>query len=316
VSITASTNRGTAGGGPRRRGPGRRSRRARLGAGTAVAGALAAAAVLSLAAPAGASTSRAGSPRAAAGHGAAALHAVHLHLRAMPAGTVTFGRAHHGRLTVRARLHGLTPGSPHAVELVIPGRRRAVRFSPLTASSAGRADGVLRSGFTGHLRGGSRLIVRMGTGGSRVAREPIAVTRRLGHGGHGTHPLIAVEVSRRGVSFGTPRGRATISYNSRRHTLTVTVHASGVTPGRHAAHIHLGSCWSQGPVKYMIRDLVANRHGRIVRAVRVFTHVTAPIPAHGWYLNIHQGNSGNILSNGQPTIFFRPLLCADITRAR
>jgi hypothetical protein len=37
-----------------------------------------------------------------------------------------------------------------------------------------------------------------------------------------------------------------------------------------------------------------------------------PIPAHGWYLNIHQGNSATILSNGQPTIFFRPLLCANI----
>jgi hypothetical protein len=40
--------------------------------------------------------------------------------------------------------------------------------------------------------------------------------------------------------------------------------------------------------------------------------VTAPIPAHGWYLNIHQGNTGNILSNGQPTIYFRPLICANL----
>jgi hypothetical protein len=30
------------------------------------------------------------------------------------------------------------------------------------------------------------------------------------------------------------------------------------------------------------------------------------------YLNIHQGNSRDILRNGQPTIFFRPLLCANI----
>ena len=38
-----------------------------------------------------------------------------------------------------------------------------------------------------------------------------------------------------------------------------------------------------------------------------------PIPASGWYLNIHQGNSNQILDNGNPTIYFRPLLCADIT---
>jgi len=35
-------------------------------------------------------------------------------------------------------------------------------------------------------------------------------------------------------------------------------------------------------------------------------------PASGWYLNPHQGNSNTILRNGQPAIFFRPLLCADI----
>lgn len=62
----------------------------------------------------------------------------------------------------------------------------------------------------------------------------------------------------------------------------------------------------------MLRDLVAGPRGRVVHAVRTFRHVMTPIPAHGWYLNIHQGSSATILSNGQPTIFFRPLLCASI----
>ena len=171
---------------------------------------------------------------------------------------------------------------------------------------------TLTSHFAGRVPGDSRLLVRMGAGSSRLAREPIAVTRRLSHPARWPHRLIAVEVSRRGIWYGMPRGRAVIAYNARRHTLTVTVSASGVTPGPHAAHIHLGSCMSQGPVKYMLRDLVANRHGRIRHAVRVITHVTTPVPASGWYLNIHQGNSGDILSQGQPTIFFRPLLCADL----
>ena len=152
----------------------------------------------------------------------------------------------------------------------------------------------------------------MGVGGGRVAREPIAMTRRLLRPGRRSHRLISVEVTRKGVSYGTPQGGATVVYSGSRHTLTVTVHARGVAPGRHAAHIHVGSCMSQGPVLYMLRDLIANRRGVIVHAVRVFTGVTTPIPARGWYLNIHQGNSGDILSNGQPTIFFRPLLCANI----
>jgi hypothetical protein len=62
----------------------------------------------------------------------------------------------------------------------------------------------------------------------------------------------------------------------------------------------------------MMMDLVANSQGNIVDETRVISGVTAPIPASGWYLNIHQGDSNTILQNGQPTIDFRPLLCADI----
>jgi len=287
VSFTAKTLRDT---------------RVRLGAAAGASGVLAAA-VLTLASPVGA-----GASSAAAHHPSAAIA---LHLRAMPRGTVTFGRSR-GLLTVRAAMSGLTPGSAHAVIVRVPGRARAVQFSTLTASSVGQASSTLHSNFAGHLARGSRLLVRMGTGSSAIAREPIAVTGRLSHPYRGAHRLTAVEVSRRGISYGTPKGHASVSYQARRHTLTVTVSASGVTPGPHAAHIHLGSCRSQGPVKYMLRDLIANHRGRIVHAVRVFTNVTAPIPASGWYLNIHQGNSGDILRSGQPTIFFRPLLCADI----
>ncbi len=266
------------------------------------------AAVLSVPGPAGAVTGAPASPAAPGAYG----HRAVLALRAMPAGRVVFGRDRHHRLTVRAAVFGLTPGSSHGVGLSIPGRSGLVRFTPITANSVGQAASTLSSDFRGRWQPGSRLLIRMGTGGSRVAGEPIAVTDRLRHPGHRPHWLRAVEVTRRGISYGTPHGGATLVYNRHRHTLTVTVHAGGVSPGPHAAHIHLGSCLSQGPVAYMLKDLVANRRGQIVHAVRVLTGVMTPIPAHGWYLNIHQGNSGNILSNGQPTIFFRPLLCSDI----
>lgn len=299
------------------------SRRARIRLGAGAAAAALAATVLSVTAPAGASTNdaaraaiparaatlaRAASPAAAGAYGARAR----LTLRAMPVGRITFRRDRHHQLMVRAALFGLTPGSSHAVDLWVPGQSGVIRFSPLSANSGGQAASTLSSKFTGRWRPGSRVLIRMGVGGGRVAREPIAETRRLLRAGRRPHRLISVEVTRKGVSYGTPQGGATLAYNGSRHTLTVTVHARGVTPGPHAAHIHLGSCMSQGPVKYMLRDLVANRRGVIVHAVRVFTGVMTPIPAHGWYLNIHQGNSGDILSNGQPTIFFRPLLCADI----
>ena len=315
MSFIPSARRGGGASGSWRRSTGRLVRQARIrpGAGAAATAALATAAALALAAPAASASSAASASGAGRATGTArhAYGVQALALHAMPVGTIRFGRAGHGRLTVNTRVFGLTPGSAHAVDLRVPGQARLIRFSTLTAGSGGQANSVLHSHYSGPLRRGSRLLVRMGAGGG-VAWTPIAETRQLSNPGHGRHRLIAVEVSRRGTSYGTPHGRATLAYNASRQTLTVTVHAGGVTPGPHAAHIHLGSCMSQGPVKYMLRDLVANRHGRIVHAVRVFTHVTAPIPAHGWYLNIHQGNSGNILSNGQPTIYFRPLLCADI----
>ena len=309
MRVTASTSRGPGTGGPGRRIRLRRPGRARACLAAAAAGAMAAAAALTAAAPAGAATGGTGlrGPQAPQ----AASSAYSLRLRAMPRGTVTFGRRA-GRLTVHAALVGLTPGSRHGVHLLRPGHAGPVRFSALEASAGGSARATLQSRFTGPLPPGSRLVIRMGTGDSRVARTVIAQTRLLRDGGRGPHRLFAVDIGRGGTSWGTPRGRASLSYNAQRRTLTVTVRARGLTPGPHAAHIHLGSCQSQGPVKYMLPDLVADRHGRIAHAVRVFTHVTAPVPAHGWYLNIHQGNSGDILRNGQPTIFFRPLLCANI----
>jgi hypothetical protein len=306
VILAVSRNRGAVTGGPQRPARNRTSggTRIRLGAAAAASGILAAAVALTGAPAAGASASSAAARQPSA--------VIALHLRAMPRGTVSFGR-NRGLLTVRAVLSGLTPGSSHAVIVRVPGRLRAVQFSTLTASSVGQASATLRSSFAGRLTSGSQLVVRMGAGSSSLDRSPIAVTGRLRHPAGRTHLLTAVEVTPRGFSYGTPSGHATISYSARRRTLTVTVSASGVTPGPHAAHIHLGSCLSQGPVKYMLRDLVADHRGRIVHAVRVFTNVAAPIPARGWYLNIHQGNSGNIqFRNGQPTIFFRPLLCADI----
>ncbi len=49
-----------------------------------------------------------------------------------------------------------------------------------------------------------------------------------------------------------------------------------------------------------------------IHATRTVTGVASPPPISGWYLNIHLGNSNQILSGGNPTLAFQPLLCADI----
>ena len=266
---------------------------------------LAAISVLALAGPASAN---AGTTVPDVPHSAAP---VSLRLRAMPSGTVAFGRDGEGRLTAQLAMLGLTPGSSHSVDLVIPGHSAPVSFSPLTAASTGQAKATLASTFTGDVPQGSKLLIQLGQGSAGLAGETIAETGPLAAHGNGTNRLTAVE-DRGGVSWGTPRGQASLSFSAASDSLTITVEASRLSPGNHAAHIHVGSCRSQGPVKYTLTDLIADQHGVVARTVQVFRNVPA-VPAHGWYLNIHQGNSTNIVSNGQPTIRFRPLLCANIS---
>jgi Cu/Zn superoxide dismutase len=238
----------------------------------------------------------------------------HLTLKPMPYGTVTFGRNSSGHLTVRPDMAGLTPGSAHAVQLELPGRAAPVSFSTLTANRVGQARTALGSTHAGGIPSGSILVIRNGTSSGSVPGEAIAETAPL-HGVPGSAvQLTAVEASPAGVSYGPLQGTATITYNPDARTLTVVVNASGLTPGAHAAHIHVGTCQSQGPVRYMLTDFVANASGKIVNETRTVPNVTTPIPSRGWYFNLHQGTHSNILSNdGAPTISFRPLLCSDIS---
>ena len=245
-----------------------------------------------------ASPTGSGTPTATASPTATATPAVlHLDLMPMPAGTASFGQDGMGQLTVQLSTFGLTPGSSHTVELLGPnGSGPLAQFGMLTASAAGQGNVTLDSTYTGSIPGGSRLVILNGSQGDDVSNETIAKTSVLGGDAGGqTFTLKPVEVSPAGASFGTPDGQATIAYDPGAQTLTVTVNASGLTPGNHAAHIHLGSCASQGAVQYMMMDLVANSQGNIVDETRVITGVTAPVPASGWYLNIHQGDSNTIL---------------------
>ena len=231
---------------------------------------------------------------------------INLNLQAMPAGTVSLGVGAESDLTATVDAFGLTPGSSHTVELVSRGGQVVQSFGAVTADGTGQVRVTLDSKIKDWWALGSRVEILNGTAGDPVSAQPIAQTSRF-LGVLSGYQLHSVE-----AGFGTPRGTATISYDPAAQTISVTVNASGLAPGAHAAHIHDGSCMSQGPVQYMLMDFMADSHGQIVNQTRTLTGVTSPVPASGWYLNLHQGNSNNILANGQPTISFRPLLCANI----
>lgn len=230
-------------------------------------------------------------------------------LQAMPAGTVSFLRASDGRIEAQVSMFGLAPGSAHQVSADSPAGP-PLQVGTLTAGAAGQASAV----FTvPSLPAGSRLVVLLGAaGGGPLAGEPAAESPVLPlRPQPGTafplHPVAAG-----GTSSGEPAGRAQITYDPAAQTLTVTLTASGLTPGPHAAHIHLGSCQDQGPVKYMLADFTAGPDGNITRQVRVVTGVTSA-PGPGLYLNVHLGGMSQILSNGTPTLLFQPVLCTDLT---
>ncbi len=256
-------------------------------------------------------------PSATVCHGfLAEVNKQYLQLQSMPAGTVSLGTSSSGDLTATVDAFGFTPGSHHAVQLINSQGATLAQFPDLAISSVGQADTTLDSSYTGSIPAGSRLVALLGPKGTKgkPGGEIVAETPALNNGiPAGPQPLTALEVTETGKSFGTPAGAASIAYSPSAQSLTVTVTATGVTPGGHAAHIHLGSCQSQGPVQYMLMDFTANSAGQITNEARTVTGVTTGIPATGWYLNLHQGTSATILKpDGKPSIYFRPLLCANI----
>jgi len=231
-------------------------------------------------------------------------------LSPMPQGTIAFGKDSKGHVDVTVNAFGLTPGSSHEVRLM-KGNRTVATFSTLTANSKGQVkDETLGSDYAGTL-GSLQVAMREGNGGAPVALAEIARTATVASTKH-TYPLIPVETGAKGKNWGTPKGSAVIAYNPTAKTISVTVNASGFEPGLHAAHIRLGSCAAQGRTQLTLRDFTANAKGQIMKQTRMITDVTTAPPATGWYFNLHQGNSSDIMSNGRPTISFRPLLCANI----
>ena len=225
-----------------------------------------------------------------------------------------------GQLVVRAgelrlREYGLTPGSSHQVAISFLGL--LVPLGTLTASSGGSARwsyswpaasaalSRAEAHAGGHAPPGSPAIrvvtLNAGRGTPVIGQTPLVT-------GPGRYPVRGVE-----PGYGVIKaGSAILVYNLVARTISVTVNATGLTPGAHAAHIHVGSCQRQGAVVYAFTDFIANSHGVIAHETRTVRGVTA-VKFSGWYFNLHQGNSDNIVNKaGQPTIYFRPLECANL----
>jgi hypothetical protein len=254
-------------------------------------------------------------------------------LHAMPRGTIAVSRSRSGRLVLRLSAFGLTPGSTHALDLQHGACPRPFRLfgsgvatlPEVTADAQGRAQArvTVTTAAPTHAHGPLALSLRLGVphtmdgGINRVAAETIACGRRPDKLRRQpvVLPLHGIETAgpanSRPAAVALLTGSARVTFDPMQRTLVVTVNARGFVPGSvHAAHLHAGSCKLQGKVLVMLPELVADDRGVIAATVTV-PGVTA-LPASGLYLNIHEGDSASILSNGMPTLSFRPLLCGDV----
>ncbi|HEY3605952.1 MAG TPA: CHRD domain-containing protein, partial [Pseudonocardiaceae bacterium] len=182
-----------------------------------------------------------------------------LALSAMPTGTVAVSRTRDGHYHAHVNAFGFTPGSAHLVEIDAPSTSHPIiRFGAVNADTSGVINTTVDSVDTyAALPAGARFVIRLGnsTDHNLVAAETIARSAALPARPDGiASGLTAVE---QGAS-GAPAGTATVTYNPNAHTLAVTINATDLTPGNHAAHIHNGRCQAQGGVRYMLMDYVAD----------------------------------------------------------
>ncbi len=89
------------------------------------------------------------------------------------------------------------------------------------------------------------------------------------------------------------------------HTLKVDLTLSGLAPkSEHMAHIHAGSCASQGSVVYPLTPVKADASGKATVTTTIQNVMT--IPAQGWYINVHDSTDISTQTG------FDPIACGDV----
>jgi Cu/Zn superoxide dismutase len=99
-------------------------------------------------------------------------------------------------------------------------------------------------------------------------------------------------------------GTATLSFNASAKTLTVHLVLSGLDPNStHAAHVHRGTCDSQGPVAFPLKNVTGDSSGSadVTTTIQSVTPTTEPL-----YVNVH--NTADLSTQ----IGFTPIACGDV----
>lgn len=235
-------------------------------------------------------------------------------VRHSPSGTVELMWDHTSHvLTVHMALTGLTPKSTHPAHINLGSCKRSGKLvyelSAVKATQIGFADVITRvKDVTGGIpETGWYIDVSNGPGMSTSAQSmPIACSNVF-------NPTVSTKLSQNvqatmANSFAPNQavsGDAQLTVNNNK--LTVALNLKGLAPNsKHMAHIHTGSCASQGDIKYDLKPVIANAAGDGT-STTIIPNISV-IPRNGWYVNIHLGAS-SIKSQMDND----PFACGDIT---
>ncbi|MCX2931498.1 CHRD domain-containing protein [Mycobacterium sp. CVI_P3] len=244
---------------------------------------------------------------------------VNVPLAEEPSGTATLTWNPDSKMvTAKLQLQGFTPGSSHAMHIhqgscAAPGKV-VVPFPDVTADQGGAVNATVTSSQPAPdgLAAGTLLNIHLGPSDQLGGPDSLAFTPVSCADITPAAPAAPTTITMTPPTAGPrPEGSATLTYDPAAKTLTVAVTGSALAAGAHAEHIHLGSCAAQGAVKFPLNDLVAAADGT-AEATTVIQNVDQAPPATGWYVNIHLGSASQIEQDGQPTLYFQPILCGDV----
>jgi hypothetical protein len=102
------------------------------------------------------------------------------------------------------------------------------------------------------------------------------------------------------------QGTASVTVEKTAVTLTI----SGLTPNtKHMAHIHAGSCASQGPVVLSLQPVVADAQGHSTTKTTLDVNTITALPATQFYINVHEAGTMDEMKTQQG---FNPIACGNI----
>jgi len=231
-------------------------------------------------------------------------------LKRVPEGTATISWDPLSQgLTVKISLIGMAPSSTHPAYIHAGScAKQGAVVDPLQnvvadAHGVGSSTTVIKK-VTTLPASGWYITVHNGPGLAPADQFLPIVCRDLTFTHFSPTKMLSVQVPLNAAPGSSASGTAHLTLSGR--TLTVKLTLSGLQPkSSHAAHIHIGSCASQGAVVYPLQNVVADATGNANETTTIKN--VSSIPSRNWFVNVHYG------TNISTQTGFNPIACGNVT---